>query len=148
MEERHVGRPDRMSRERILYVDDDEALAEMVRETLEHRGYEVVTDADTEKVLRAFSKDPNSCDLAILDHLLPRMEGVELAQWLLLNRPDLPVILVTGYPDLVSPKEAECAEVREVLFKPLSRPELFAAIDRVLSSTPASSRTTPPATGP
>ena len=79
---------------------------------------------------------------------MPRMEGLELAQWLLLNRPDLPIILVTGYPDRVPPKEAERAGIREVLFKPLTRPELFAAIDRVLSSTPGSSRTTTPATGP
>ncbi len=85
-----------MERKRIVYIDDDEALAEMVRETLERAGYEVVTDTDTEKVLLGFSKEPDSCDLVILDHLMPRMKGFELAQWLLLNRADLPVILVTA----------------------------------------------------
>ena len=60
-----------MERKRILYVDDDEALAEMVRETLERGGYEVVADADTERVLLGFSKEPDSCDLAILDQLCP-----------------------------------------------------------------------------
>ena len=64
------------------------------------------------------------------------MKGFELAQWLLLNRSDLPVILVTGHPDLISPKEAERAGIREVLLKPLTRPELFAAVDRALSSPP------------
>lgn len=122
-----------MEKKRILYVDDDEALAETVRETLERAGFDVVTDTDTQRALRDFSKEPESCDLAILDHLMPKMKGVELAQWLRLCRADLPVILVTGYPDLFPHREAERAGIREVLFKPLVRPELFAAIERALS---------------
>ena len=109
-----------MSRKRILYVDDDQALCDTVRETLERAGYEVVADTDTQRVLRAFSKEPESCDLAILDYLMPQMKGLELAEWLRLCRADLPVILVTGYPDLLSSKEAERAGIGEVLFKPLN----------------------------
>jgi DNA-binding NtrC family response regulator len=122
-----------MNKRRILYVDDDEALTETVRETLERAGFEVVADTDTQHALRDFSKEPESCDLAILDHLMPKMKGLELAQWLRLCRSDLPVILVTGYPDLFPYREAERAGIREVLSKPLVRPELFAAIDRALS---------------
>jgi DNA-binding NtrC family response regulator len=123
-----------MGNKRIVYVDDDEALAEIVQETLERAGHEVVTDPDTERVLLGFAKEPDSCDLVILDHLMPQMKGFELAQWLMLSRADLPIILVTGHPDLISPKEAERAGIREVLTKPLTRPELFAAIERALSS--------------
>jgi CheY-like chemotaxis protein len=126
-----------MENKRIVYVDDDEALAEMVQETLQRAGYDVVTDTDTERVLWGFAQEPDSCDLVILDHLMPRMKGFELAQWLLLNRADLPVILVTGHPELISPEEAERAGIREVLLKPLTRPELFAAVDRALSSVSA-----------
>ena len=54
-------------------------------------------------------------------------------QWLLLNRADLPVILVTGHPDLISSKGAERVGIREVPLKPLTCPELFAAVDRALS---------------
>ncbi len=119
---------------RILYVDDDEALADMVRETLQRAGYDVATDGDTERVLKGFARDPDRYDVAILDHLMPRMKGLELAQWLLLNRRDLPILLVTGYPDLISLEEAKGAGIREVLMKPLTRQALFAALDRALVS--------------
>lgn len=122
-----------MKKRTVLYVDDDQALADMVRETLEHAGFDVVTDTDSRRALRTFTKDICGYDLVILDHLMPGMEGLDLARWLLLNRVDLPVTLVTGHPDMVSFREAERAGVREVLFKPLTRPELFAAIDRALS---------------
>ena len=69
-----------MKRTRIMYVDDDEALAQVVRETLERGGYEVVVNTDTEGALWKFSKDPGSCDLAILDHVMPPMHGIELAR--------------------------------------------------------------------
>ena len=69
-----------MKRTRIMYVDDDEALAQVVRETLERGGYEVVVNTDTEAAPWRFSKDPGGCDLAILDHVMPPMHGIELAR--------------------------------------------------------------------
>lgn len=124
-----------MKKKTVLYVDDDRALVDTVRETLEQAGYDIVTDTDSQTALRTFTKDIYRYDLAILDHRMPGMEGLDLARWLLLNRPDLPVILVTGYPDLVSSREARRVGVREVILKPLTRPELFAAIDRALPAS-------------
>ena len=121
-----------MGKTTILYVDDDEALAETVRETLTRGGYEVLTDTDAQRALRGFSKEPGLCDLAILDHKMPRMKGLELARWLRLCRPGLPVIIVTGFPEMLSPRETERTGIGEVLVKPLLRPELFAAIERAL----------------
>jgi len=124
-------------KKRVLYVEDDETLASTVRETLERAGYEVTTDTDTQRALRAVAKDPGRYDLVILDYLMPQMKGIELAVWLLTRRSDLPIILVTGYPEVVSLREAERAGIREVLFKPLTRPELLAALDRALASAPS-----------
>lgn len=122
-----------MEKKRILYVDNDGALAETVRETLERAGYEVAVDTDSQNALRGFAKEPNKCDMAIIAQLMPRMKGTELARWLRVSRNDLPIILVTGHPELVSERETKRAGIQEVLYKPLTRPELCAAIDRALS---------------
>lgn len=122
-----------MEKKRILYVDNDGALAETVRETLERAGYEVAVDTDSQNALRGFAREPNKCDMAILAQLMPRMKGTELARWLRVSRKDLPIILVTGHPELVSERETKRVGIQEVLYKPLTRPELCAAIDRALS---------------
>lgn len=122
-----------MEKKRILYVDNDGELAETVRETLERAGYEVAVDTDSQNALRGFAREPNKCDMAILAQLMPRMKGTELARWLRVSREDLPIILVTGHPELVSERETKHAGIQEVLYKPLTRPELCAAIDRALS---------------
>jgi len=69
-----------MKRTRIMYDDDDAALAQVVRETLERGGYEVVVNTDTEAALWRFSRGPGGCDRAILDHVMPPMQGIELAK--------------------------------------------------------------------
>ncbi len=119
---------------RILFVDDDEALGEMVLETLLQMGYEASTESDPRKVVTQFATRPVTFDAVILDQLMPGLSGLDLARYLSSVQPDLPVILLSGYPEMIYVREVEGANIRAVLFKPLTRPELSRALDRALSA--------------
>jgi DNA-binding response OmpR family regulator len=116
----------------ILCVDDELALAELCEERLCGLGYRVTGEADVDKALRLFESRPESFDLLIVDHLMPKMSGTELAKKALAIRPDVNILLVSGYDGEVSVAEAKETGIKEVLVKPFQTAELDAAIKRVL----------------
>ena len=83
-----------------------------------------------------FKEKPLDFDLVITDQTMPQMTGLELAQELLGLRPELPIILVTGFSQVVTPEKAKAAGVREYIMKPLSISELTNAISRSLGKEP------------
>ena len=118
--------------ERILFIDDEEVLAEMGRTMLERFGYRVVVQTDSAQALRDFAEHPDQFDLVITDQTMPKMTGVALAEKLLQIRPDIPIILCTGYSDVVSEQTARAKGIRELVMKPLARKEMVEVIHRVL----------------
>ncbi len=118
--------------ERILFVDDEEMLAQWGKDALERLGYRVTAFTDSLEALRLFSADPSAFDLVIADQTMPGLTGINLARKLLALRDTIPIILCTGHSDSVSPEKAHEAGIREFLLKPLERKELSAAIRRVL----------------
>lgn len=120
--------------ERILLVDDEEAITEMGQSMLRRLGYQVHAVSDGVQALQVFSKEPSAFDLIITDHTMPRMTGTELAQELINVRPDIPVILCTGYSELVNREIAKDLGIREFIMKPMSRSELADTIRRVLDN--------------
>ncbi len=122
----------------ILFVDDEEWLVEMWQEILESMGFEVEPYTVSQNALEAFRAQPEYYDLVITDQTMPHMTGFELAKEMLQVRPDLPVILCTGYSDVVTPEKAESAGIREYVMKPLSISELTGAIRRALGMASAS----------
>lgn len=123
---------DPAARKKILCVDDELALAELCEERLRELGYKVEGEADAENALRLLEARPDAFDLLIVDHVMPKMLGTELAKKALTIRPDIGILLVTGHEGAISEKEAEEAGVKEVIAKPLTTAELHAAIRRVL----------------
>ncbi len=117
---------------RILFVDDEEWLVEMWQEILQSLGFEVQTSMSSTEALELFREQPDYYDLVITDQTMARMTGFELAKAMLAIRPDLPVILCTGYSDLITPEKAKEAGIREFAMKPLSISDLTAAIQRIL----------------
>jgi DNA-binding response OmpR family regulator len=117
---------------KILCVDDDLVLAELCEERLQELGYDVIGVADAEKALRLFEESPHAFDLLIVDQIMPKVSGTELAKKARSIRPDVNVLHVTGHERAVLEDEAREAGVKEVLVKPLTRGELEAAIKRVL----------------
>ncbi|HEY3277400.1 MAG TPA: response regulator [Syntrophorhabdaceae bacterium] len=116
----------------ILFVDDDEALVEWGRTTLRRLGYKVVGVTDSLDALRIFMDNPGKFDVVITDHTMPALTGLDLAKELVKVRPDIPVILCTGYSETASPEMATEAGIKEFLLKPLAKRDLAEAIRRVL----------------
>ena len=86
--------------ERILFVDDEEALVEMGEDILAELGYEVTSRMSSKEALALFQLDPSRFDLVITDQTMPEMTGLELAKELLSIKADLSVILCTGFSHL------------------------------------------------
>ena len=118
--------------ERILFVDDETDLAQMCREMLEALGYNVIAMTSSSKALDRFESDPGNFDLVITDMTMPGMTGVDLAKELLRIRPDIPIILCTGFSETVTEEKARQLGIREFLTKPVSLQDLAVAIRRVL----------------
>jgi len=118
--------------ERILLVDDEPALAELGRQLLERLGYRVTSLASSQEALETFKADPQGFDLLITDQTMPRMTGAELAGKILAIRPDIPVILCTGFSAQISDEKAQEIGIRRLLMKPLDARQTARAIREVL----------------
>ncbi len=126
----HVGRPS--AKRCILFVDDEEALVEMAKEMLERMGYEVIAEHDSMQALKRFQRDPARFDLVITDQTMPNMTGIELAKKLMSIKKDIPVILCTGFSEVISPESAKELGIREFVMKPIVRNEMAETIRRVI----------------
>ena len=124
-------------KERILFVDDEEALVELGEYMLQRLGYRVVGKTDSMEALKTFAEHPEAFDLVITDQTMPQMTGAIFAQKLKEIRPDIPVILCTGYSETISPEEAESMGIQAFVMKPLSRNEAAETIRRVLGRNSA-----------
>ncbi len=121
--------------EKILFVDDEPLLLLMGTELLQDMGYDVTSFENSVRALEAFSCSPESFDLVITDMTMPVMGGEELASRILKIRPDIPVILCTGYSAGLTRDRAFSIGIREVLEKPVSGAGLSEAIKRVMGSS-------------
>ena len=117
-----------MAKERILVVDDEEQIVRLERLMLERLGYQITSRVSSLEALQAFKANPYAYDLVITDMTMPHMTGDALAVELLKIRPDLPIILCTGYSSLVSEDQATSMGIKKYLLKPVSRIDLSEAI--------------------
>jgi nitrogen-specific signal transduction histidine kinase/ActR/RegA family two-component response regulator len=119
-------------RERVLLVDDEPSIVRLGRQLLERRGYEVETRQSGLEALDCFKRDPGRFDLVITDMAMPGMRGDRLAREIMAIRPDVPVVLATGYSSQISEEEAREMGIRAFLMKPLTQQELAATVREVL----------------
>jgi signal transduction histidine kinase/CheY-like chemotaxis protein len=118
--------------ERILLVDDEEAILDVGVRALERFGYRVISCNDGREALSLFTMDPESYDLVLTDLTMPKMTGIELAQRLLKIRPDLPVVLCTGFSEAAQSEQAKAIGIREIVNKPLLYRDLAILIGGIL----------------
>jgi len=121
-------KPPRGKMARILLVDDDEAMAGGLAKALKALGYAVDLKVSASEALAAFLRRPDGFDLAMLDLVMPYMNGLELAEEMLRARPDLPVALFSAYADRVCPEDLARCGVRTFLPKPFDMETLDRAI--------------------
>jgi CheY-like chemotaxis protein len=117
--------------ELVLYIDDDEALVLLVVRMLRNLGYEVTGYTDSARALEEFRSHPEDFDAVVTDLAMPRMSGFELTREVLAIRPDVPVIMTTGYLRAEDQEAARQLGVRELILKPDTVEELGRALDRL-----------------
>lgn len=121
--------------EHILFVDDEEDLVDMVQQMLERLGYSVVAKTNSLEALEMFKVQPDQFDLVVTDQTMPHMAGVDLAKELMRIRPRIPIILSTGFSEVISAEEAKALGIQAFLMKPFATRVLAETIRRVLDST-------------
>jgi len=121
-----------MGRGRVLLVDDEAALAEIGQELLESLGYEVISATDPRRALARFRESPQDVDVVITDQNMPGLTGAELAKQMLAVRPDLPILMLTGFSETISREQARALGIREFLLKPVLRRDLANAVRTAL----------------
>ncbi|MFP3981916.1 MAG: PAS domain S-box protein [Desulfobacterales bacterium] len=118
--------------ERILFIDDEASVVQLNEIRLQRLGYRVECQADPEKALERFAADPDAFDLVITDMTMPKMTGDMLAREILKIRPDMKIILCTGYSEKISAETAAQAGIARYLEKPVEAAELAEAVRAVL----------------
>ena len=119
---------------RILVTDDEPMFLRLEKRMLEKLGYTVVEFSDCEKALNQFSKHPQDFDLVITDYGMPKMNGKLFAKKIKEIRPDIPVILATGYGDLVPREDIHKWGMNDLIGKPFKQSELSEVVRGVLGT--------------
>ncbi|MBU1157486.1 MAG: PAS domain S-box protein [Proteobacteria bacterium] len=118
--------------ERILVVDDEKAIIDIIQKILTYLGYAVEARTSSLAALELFTATPDKFDLVITDMTMPQMTGDMLARELMKLRPDLPVILCTGFSENITKEQAETIGIKAFLLKPLLKEEMAHTIRKVL----------------
>lgn len=118
--------------ERILVVDDEASLVDISRMRLERLGYTVTATTSSRQALEAFLADPQDFDLVITDQTMPEMTGKEFARRVLQSRPDMPIVLCTGYSADMDLDVSLKMGIKAFIMKPVSKEELANTVRRVL----------------
>ncbi len=119
--------------ETILVVDDEEVIGLFMREMLSSYAYNVVQFTDSELALSYFNEHQDEIDLVITDQTMPNLTGVEMAQAMLKRRNDLPIILATGFSNLVDSDKSHALGISAFFQKPMNTKHLLKEIKSLLS---------------
>jgi PAS domain S-box-containing protein len=119
--------------ERILFVDDEPALVNIGKLTLESLGYQVTTRTSGMEALELFKAKPRDFDLVITDMTMPNMAGDDLARELMQINPQIPIILCTGYSTRIDKQKAAEIGIRAFVSKPVLRKDIAESIRKALA---------------
>ena len=120
--------------ERILFVDDEAALVELGDIMLTSLGYHVTSRTSSIEALELFRARPHDFDLVITDMTMPNMRGNDLARKLLKIRPDIPIIVCTGFSEMITEEKAKALGIRRLVMKPIFTKDIARVIREVLGN--------------
>ncbi len=126
--------PNKGKGERVLVVDDEPPNALLLEKMLTKQGYDITTETDSASALELVREVPERFDLVITDMTMPKLTGTQLAHEIKVLRPDLPIILFTGYSEKISADSICTLGLQGFITKPINRPKLFETISKVLKS--------------
>jgi len=118
--------------EQILLVDDEPDIIKIEKEILEKLGYTVTTKENAKEALDIFTMNPNQFDLVITDMTMPKMTGDKLALEMIKIKPDIPVILCTGFNEGISEETTASMGIKGFLLKPISLKDFSVIIRKVI----------------
>ncbi len=118
--------------ENVLVVDDEETIVSMIHSMLERLGYRGRTFTSSVDALNAFIEEPSAFDLMITDMTMPQMTGIQLAQKILSKRKNSPIILCTGFSELINEEKAKEMGIKGFLLKPVLRKDLAEKVREVI----------------
>ncbi|RLB76707.1 MAG: hypothetical protein DRH24_17435 [Deltaproteobacteria bacterium] len=142
---RHEDRPYQLEElptgtERILFVDDEAPIAKIGGQALQRLGYTVSIRTSSKEALELFRTKPNDFDLVITDMTMPNMTGDSLANELMKIRPDIPVILCTGYSKNITDETAAKIGIKAFAYKPIVKADLAKIVRKVLDEAKGSAQ--------
>jgi nitrogen-specific signal transduction histidine kinase len=117
----------------VLIVDNEEPLVALTEEILAELGYEPVGFSSSIAALRAFNESPQRFDIVLTDESMPDLAGTDLARAIARLRPDMPIVLMSGFAGAQLHEHAQVLGIREILRKPLQRKDIAECFGRVLS---------------
>lgn len=120
--------------EHILFIDDEPVLVDLSKRMLERLGYEVTSRTSSLEALELFKARPDRFDLVITDMTMPNMTGDRLARELMKIRPDIPIIICTGYSEQMSEEKAKWVGIKAFAMKPVAMKDLAKTVRKVLDS--------------
>ncbi len=118
---------------RVLVVDDDEAIARMMRQMLRRMGCLSVACNKPLTALKLFSRAPERFDAVIVDEMMPDLRGTELTTQLLRVKNDIPVVLMTGKGHMITLEDVRVSGVRSTLIKPVLKERLQVVLNQLLT---------------
>lgn len=122
----------RRGNETILFVDDEASLLKVGKEMFESLGYIVEIESSSVNALNLFSRQPDKYDLVITDYIMPHMSGIELARGIIKIRNNIPLIICTGFDEILSREQLEKESIKMLVFKPFTLNEITEKIRLVL----------------
>ena len=123
--------------ERILLVDDEVSIVKMGAQVLERLGYRVTTATSSLEALDQFTASPHDFDLVVTDMTMPHMTGDQLALTLMKIRPDIPIVLCTGFNATISEEKAVMMGIKALVQKPVTKTNYAITIRKVLEESSA-----------
>jgi len=121
-----------MGTERVLVVDDEQSVLESTQFILQQLGYRVTSCGSANEAVTRFSANPFDFDIVISDMTMPRTSGIELLRLVRQQRPEIPVVLMTGFAGLLNKNELKRVGIEHFIIKPVSSQELGSLIRRCL----------------
>lgn len=124
--------------ERILLVDDEDAIVKLEKQMLERLGYKIEERVSSIEALKVFNAKPDAFDLVITDMTMPNLTGDRLAKRLMSIRQDIPVIICTGFSERISSESAAALGVKGLLLKPVVKSDMARMVRKVLDEAKSS----------